>query len=230
MFLIDGYNLLHATDLFGVGELEGTLRGSREALVEFLVDRLTAKERRATTVVFDSSQAPPGLPDLYDERGLTVRFSRGYPDADTLLEEMIDAAPDRRNLTVVSGDRRVQRAARGRGAKPIDSGPWFAEMSRRESSPEADRVTKPTGPVEDADHWVGEFSSPALDEEIRRQEQELKKPPRPRASAAPQEKRSKNRRRKPSSKPKQEFGEGIFDPFPPGYAEDLLRDENDPPE
>ena len=32
--LIDGYNLLHASDLFGEGESRGTLRGSRDALLE----------------------------------------------------------------------------------------------------------------------------------------------------------------------------------------------------
>ena len=155
-FLIDGYNLLHATDLFGAGELAGTLRGSREALLEFLVARLTEKERQATHIVFDAKDAPPGLPDQYHLEGILVRFARGYFDADSLLEEILESATGTRYLTVVSGDRRVQRAARSRGAKPVDSDAWFSEIARRQPQGEAP-LAKPSGSIGDNAHWVREF-------------------------------------------------------------------------
>lgn len=230
-FLIDGYNLLHATDLFGAGELAGTLRGSREALLDFLASRLTEKERQATLIVFDSKDAPPGLPDQYDLEGITVQFSRGYPDADTLIEEIIETAKGTRYLTVVSGDRRVQRAARSRGAKPMNSDAWFAEIARRQ--PQGDLpMAKPMGPIGDNDHWVQEFQAGETLAEIEREAANAPPPKRlpPHRKSTADEKQhtsAKNKKRHPNKpskpdQPQQNFGEGILDPFPPGYADDLL--------
>ena len=156
--LIDGYNLLHATDLFGAGDLAGTLRGSREALLGFLAARLTERERRWTVIVFDAKDAPAGLPDRYSEEGIDVRFARGFPDADAMIEEILEGATGARELTVVSGDRRVQRAARSRGAKPVDSSGWFGELCRRE--PDASRRVSNKEPIGSSEEWVKAFSDP----------------------------------------------------------------------
>ncbi|QDT69869.1 YacP-like NYN domain protein [Planctomycetes bacterium MalM25] len=236
--LIDGYNLLHATDLFGAGELAGTLRGSREALVEFLVGRLEKRLREGTLIVFDAADAPPGLPDRYEFEGVRLRFARGYPDADTLIEEILEPLHGAKHLTVVSGDRRVQRAARSSGAKWVDSGPWFAGLCRRDPAAEpAERKSPPAGPVGTTADWVATFSGA---EELARIEREaadapLPKPPEPppqKVSKEPAEapaKRAakrKKKRRPPlgdsGDKPRGGFGEGLKDPFPPGYGDDLL--------
>jgi hypothetical protein len=98
-------------------------------LLDFLVAALPPKLLARTVVVFDAVQAPPGLPSEFDHRGLAVRFARRGGTADELLEELIAAEPDPRNLLVVSSDHRVQRAARQRGAGYTDSEPWYAELS-----------------------------------------------------------------------------------------------------
>ncbi|MGL4514292.1 MAG: NYN domain-containing protein [Lacipirellulaceae bacterium] len=229
--LIDGYNLLHASDLFGSGSLAGTLRGSREALLEFLSTRLDERERRTTVIVFDAAEAPLHLPDSYSQEGIAVRFARGYPSADALLEEVLAEAKGTRNLTVVSGDRRVQRAARSRGATPVDSEPWFRELAARRPLAETP-LPKPTGEPLDNAHWVRAFSDAELDAEVARA---ASPPPPPDASLAPPASAAvepappKRARAKRSGgglshgrKPLREFGEGVFDPFPPGYGEDLL--------
>jgi predicted RNA-binding protein with PIN domain len=130
LLLIDGYNLLHATDLFPQAHEPATLERSRKLLLDFLVARLPPKTLARTLVVFDAVQAPPGLPAEIDHGGLAVRFSRRGRSADELLEELIAAEPDPRNLLVVSSDHRVQRAARQRGASFSDSEPWYADLSR----------------------------------------------------------------------------------------------------
>jgi hypothetical protein len=122
--LIDGYNLLHASDVFPTSQSPATLENARRALLDFLVERLTAKVLARTIVAFDAVAAPPGLPRELVHRGLAVRFARRGGTADELLEELIAAQPDPRNLLVVSSDHRVQRAARQRGAKFIDSDVW----------------------------------------------------------------------------------------------------------
>ncbi|HEX5102411.1 MAG TPA: NYN domain-containing protein, partial [Pirellulaceae bacterium] len=109
--LIDGYNLLHAAGIFSASG-PPTLEAARVALLDFLVESLPAKELARTGVVFDAAHAPPGLPREIEHRGLAVRFARRGGSADELLEELIAAEPDPRNLLVVSSDHRVQRAAR----------------------------------------------------------------------------------------------------------------------
>lgn len=225
--LIDGYNLLHATDLFGSGALEGTLRGSRDALLEHLARSLPEKLRKHTVIVFDATDAPPGLADWVEHEGMRIRFARGYADADALLEEILSKARGTKHLTVVSGDHRVQRAARSRGARPVDSESWFRTL-RISTRPAGE--AKPTQAVGGTEHWVSEFSDP---DALKAIEQEALSAPPPKplptsqdaaADNKPVKKRAKKRRGEPRrADSKGEFGEGVFDPFPPGYADDLLR-------
>lgn len=224
--LIDGYNLLHATDLFGEGALKGTLRGSREALLNFLVRNLSQRECKSTTIIFDAAQAPPNLPSKYHFEGILVWFARDYPDADSLMEELLETYGSARDLTVVSHDRRVQRAARSAGAKPVDSNVWFRDIKIR-SSDQNQIDTKPIAPLENSSEWTKAFQDEQLQEEIREHEKQMSdKAARARAANQPTQKQPKYRS-KEKEKPAQEsshgeFGKGIFDPFPPGYGEDLL--------
>ena len=189
--LIDGYNLLHATDLFGQGAAAGTLHGSRDALLAFLVRVLNERERKATTIVFDAAGAPPGLPAIVPFDGITARFARGYDDADALLEEIIEQHPTPKSLVVISSDRRVQRAARHGGAKVVESQSWFDEMRRRMKRSSGLQEARPAR-IEDASYWVQQFA------EEKELSEELTSP----------------RKRDDSE-----------NPFPPGYGDDLLREE-----
>lgn len=146
--LIDGYNLLHASGIFP-DDGPPTLERARVALLDFLAERLPSKELARTTIVFDAAQAPPGLPRALSHRGLAVRFARRGRSADELLEELIATEPDPRNLTVVSSDHRVQRAARQRGARFIDSEVWKTELLSSERA----------RPVE-SEKLVGEIPNP----------------------------------------------------------------------
>ncbi len=162
--LIDGYNLLHASGVFGGPPGADSLQRSRQALLDRLVDALGAKRAAQTVVVFDATAAPPGLPRTLGYRGLTVRFASQHADADALIEELIDQTPDSRRLTVVSSDHRLHRAARGRGAKAIDSEVWFAELMRahQQAGRPAAPSAKPTGPLSEAEveAWLAEFDDP----------------------------------------------------------------------
>ncbi|MEM6655206.1 MAG: NYN domain-containing protein, partial [Planctomycetota bacterium] len=171
--LIDGYNLLHATDLFGSGAAAGTLQGSREALLDFLARAMPESQRRRATIVFDAAEAPPGLPATMSYRGITVHFARDYPDADSMLEALIESRSSGKGLTVVSSDRRVQRAARGRGAKWLASDAWYGELRFRfGAATSGDAEPKPTD-IGDPEYWADQFSDEAtlaaLEEEQRRQ-------------------------------------------------------------
>jgi predicted RNA-binding protein with PIN domain len=161
--LIDGYNLLHAAGILAPHAGPASLERSRRALLNILAESLPEAEQARTVVVFDAAGAPPGLPHSVQHGAIEVRYSRGYPDADTLIEELIlrESAP--RSLTVVSSDHRIQRAARRRKARAKDSDRWYAGLMRRRAhgargkGPRSDAKPQAPDPWE-VEAWVREFS------------------------------------------------------------------------
>lgn len=225
--LIDGYNLLNVTGLFGHGRGPATLERSRYALLNFLAGAIAPDELASTTIVFDAKDAPPGLPRAMKYQGLSVKFAAEYEDADDLIEELIraDAAP--RRLTVVSSDHRIQRAARRRKAMAVDSEPWYAELVRHHrAGPQSAAVSdvKPRAPLSDEEvrWWLKQFGDVSLEELQPEKAFDDDAAPDPSStddSPPPAEKL------KPKLKPTETGYEDIANPFPPGYGEDLLMDE-----
>jgi predicted RNA-binding protein with PIN domain len=163
--LIDGYNLLHASGILGRGRGRGALARSREALLNVLAESLPAGEIPRTVVVFDAHDPPWGLSRQADHRGLTIYFASRHADADTMIEELINAHSAPRKLVVVSSDHRVQRAAKRRRATAIDSDRWFGELmrARQEPSSSGEECLKPEGPFSpgEVEFWLRQFTSDA---------------------------------------------------------------------
>ncbi|TVS10818.1 MAG: hypothetical protein EA424_24675 [Planctomycetaceae bacterium] len=204
--IIDGYNLLNATDITGHCGTGSSLARTRLALLDFLADRLATTDRRTTVVVFDGRHAPPGLEPVVVHREITVRFARPNREADDVIEELIRENTSPKRLTVVSSDHRLHRAARRRRAVPIDSELWFQQFARRPVLPrESASVPSDTTDMDveidrqELEHWLREFGgeSPA--------------PEKPQESLDP-----------PQQPP---TDSDLGNPFPPGYGEDLLRGE-----
>lgn len=212
--LIDGYNLLHASGIIGRGRGPGGLQRSREGLIEFLIASLDPAELAKTTIVFDAAEAPPGLPRQYVQNGVTIRFASGYDSADELIEELILADTTPRQLTVVSSDHRLHRAARRRKAAAIDSDRWYVDQLRRRSHGEpGDRPPRDNKPIPDVtdaeiEFWIAQFSTPPAPS------------PDGDVATAPDA---------PGSGGELPELEVILNPFPPGYAEDICEEEIDPP-
>jgi uncharacterized protein len=195
--LIDGYNLLHVTNIVGHGNDLTALHRSREALLRFLAQSLEPAERKHTTIVFDAAGAPPGLPRRFVHEEITVHFAHDSGNADAMLEDLIAANDTPRSLIVVSSDHRVQRAARRRKAQPIDSDRWYAELwaaRHRRNAPPLELPQKPTGELtpDEVAYWTRQFESP------------------------PAETTADSRQVQPR------IDDEIANPFPPGYGEDLL--------
>jgi uncharacterized protein len=162
--LIDGYNLLHATGIFGRGRGPGGFERTRLALLNFLAESIDPAEIPRTTIVFDAALAPPGLPRVVEHRGLTVRFASDHEDADELIEELIRADSAPRQLTVISSDHRLHRAAHRRKARPVDSDQWYAHLlnrrRRRQHTAGSNTARSATGMSEsEVNYWVQQFSA-----------------------------------------------------------------------
>ncbi len=241
--IVDGYNLLNAIGLVGRPSGPSSLHQSRTALLNFLAAALPAAERRKTVVVFDALRAPPGLADRFVHQDISVRFARGPNEADDLIEEMIRLDFSPRQLTVVSSDHRIQRAARRRRARAVDSEDWYLEILRRwrkESSFAGDpheslaEVEKPTGPLSpgEVQAWLKRFgiASPAVPTDSIARElppaepltQPTQRDEPPAGPDVPRDPTAED----PASGPSFTPHKNPYHPFPPGYGEDLLADDD----
>jgi uncharacterized protein len=163
--LIDGYNLLNVTGIFGEAGPGTALHRTRLAFLNFLASSISAQERKQTTIVFDAAGAPPGLPRTITHDGMTVHFAQRHSDADEMIEDLLEQWTAPRSLVVVSSDHRIQRAARQRGSTFVDSEQWYAEIRAARHKcdrPADDAAAKPSGkPTPDElAHWLHEFSDP----------------------------------------------------------------------
>jgi predicted RNA-binding protein with PIN domain len=162
LYLIDGYNLLNVASVPVPVRGRANLEKARMALLNFLAESLDPDEVPRTLVVFDAHDPPPGLPQETRHKGLFVRFAAGDEDADTLIEELIREETSPRRLTVVSSDHRIQRAAKRRRARAVDSNVWYAEVLRarqQRKQSAADLPERPSGPLleEDVRYWLRQF-------------------------------------------------------------------------
>jgi len=224
--IIDGYNLLHAAGILGGGIGPRSLELSRLALLNFLAESLPEEELKDTTVVFDAGDAPWGTPRRLRHRDIQVRFASQYESADAQIEELIRRHSAPKRLTVVSSDHRIQRAARRRRARPVDSDIWYAEVcrdraARRQSaSPESPRPPVPLL-AENVEYWIRQFGGASelrqvIEEELRRL--------RPEPTAKPADVES-DEADQPTRKDDLPL-DSLDNPFPEGYGDDLLDDKD----
>jgi predicted RNA-binding protein with PIN domain len=216
--LIDGYNLLHVSGILGPERGPGGLQASRLAMLNFLAASIDPEELPRTIVVFDAGDPPWGMPQQMEHRGIDVRFAAKYESADELIEELIQAESAPRRLVVVSSDHRIQRAARRRKAKAIDSDIWYADLTRarrQRQESAADVPARPAVPLleEDVNYWLRQFGGESALREFLAAERGDTKP----------EGRKPTSNDKPAKNNTASGGESdiLDNPFPPGYAEDL---------
>lgn len=157
--LVDGYNLLFASSVFVPEGMAPTLSNTRDALLDFLAETITPKLLTLTTVVFDAAQAPPGLPKEMQHRGMRIVFSAKKSSADEVLEELLENAKQPKQLLVISSDHRIQRAARQKGARYVDSEQWLQEQAANRKSQKRESLEqKPDLPSSvDAALWIEAF-------------------------------------------------------------------------
>ena len=175
VFLIDGYNVLHAVGWLRSRRLgDGALHASRVKLLDWLADRPGVGTRgHRLHVVFDALHGPADRNPETTHRGVRVRFSHRQL-ADDCIEGLIafDRHPDR--LTVVSNDRRLQLAGRragGRGWGVQEFLDWLVAAEDRDRDGPADEPEKPDGPPppDEVERLAAAFHvpQPALTERLK---------------------------------------------------------------
>lgn len=217
--IIDGYNLLHVTGIFGRGQGPGGFERSRRALLNFLAESIEPRELPRTTVVFDAAEAPPGLPRKLKHGPMTVHYATEYGSADALIELLVSKHSSPKRLVVVSSDHRLHRAARRRRASAVDSDVWYAalvERRRQLNMPSPTAVAKPEVPLspDQVEFWLAAFGGSSAIDSVSAE------------SEAPTPKRDETtshdgKFEEPRSPGNPRRDMPAFNPFPPGYAEDV---------
>jgi hypothetical protein len=167
-YLIDGYNLLHAMGVMHRKMAPGGLEKARLFLLGTL-NGAFAELSSSVTVVFDAAGALPGARGDEDYHGLHVRYALGGQQADDLIEELIqhDTAP--KQLTVVSDDHRLQKAARRRHAKYLGCSDFLdvLDQRRRKRTAAPPPPDKGASSTKDKEHWLKEFGDLEKDPELK---------------------------------------------------------------
>lgn len=168
MYLIDGYNLLHALGLLHGRTGPTGLEKARRNLLGLLRGAL-GPGASAVTVVFDAAQAPPGVPDQFVDSGITVHFAVRHAQADDLIAELIqhDSAP--RSLTLVSDDHQVQQAARRRHCIVLGCDAFLDELARQRRQrrrPAQETEKANVASAADTQHWLAAFADLADDPDL----------------------------------------------------------------
>jgi predicted RNA-binding protein with PIN domain len=155
MVIIDGTNLLWA-----IQETHEADAIANEAQLCRTLDRYFAQVGEEGEIVFDG--AGPADKSAFDGVGyLEVVFSGFQSDADTVIEEKVQANTAPRSLTVVSSDRRLRKAAGERKATATKSEPFWRQVQaelRRKGPAKQEPEEKRDGLTEgETEQWMGMF-------------------------------------------------------------------------
>lgn len=169
--IIDGYNLLYAAGMGRASYGPGDLERCRRRLQNFLADKLTAAELSRASVIFDARLPPPDAPRLQMHGALRILFATPHGDADLFIEELLAAHSSPKQVTLVSSDHRLQKVARHRHAKHIDSEVFFDNLERRQPRGKADAAhlsqeaaQKTAGALSETEvaYWLAMFGEVAI--------------------------------------------------------------------
>lgn len=169
IYVIDGYNLLHAMGVLGGRAGPHGLEKARTRLLNLLHGAL-GEETHAVTVVFDAAKALPGIAAEQEYQGMRVVFATGKEEADDVIERLIRQSSSPKALQVVSDDHRVQQAAKRRGSQARGCEEFLAwlDKHRRKRQVVAAEAPEKKDQLSDSEirRWLAEFdgleADPAL--------------------------------------------------------------------
>jgi hypothetical protein len=164
--LIDGYNLLFQSPHAGRQRGPSWTSAARQRLIDWLQSNLHQQLLQQTVIVFDASRGSQMLKDYSTSSGLRILFANDYPQADDLLEQLINQHSAPKSLQVVSSDLRIRRRAKARRSTSIeahrfieivDSGALMngpkVQPHRTDQSPAKPEVVE----GHDVQYWLDEF-------------------------------------------------------------------------
>ena len=224
-YIIDGYNLIFQCGLQTRSATDDMLRKARGRMIHEILAGVSRTVAAKITIVFDAAERPllaKGNSETI--RGMKIFYADQYEDADSMIEHLIAKHSVPRQLTVVSSDHRLHKAALRRKAIAIDSDLWFdqLEAGKLDVSPRRSgqgsqanaSAAKITHELEWID-WKAELGADEVDISEIQQQLETEGAVDEVADAPA------TGRVEVGFEPELDV-DAAFNPFPPGYGEDLL--------
>jgi hypothetical protein len=168
-FLIDGYNLLHRLGLVRTRMAPGELAGARRRLIS-LLEKAYGDDTRLACIVFDAAGSSGKATHQQSDQGVDVRYAGRNEIADDVIEDLIRSHHAPKQLTVISDDHRIQRAARRRACRVLGCADYLEELEQklRPRPPKAEEDSiEQAAPGPDADFWLQTFAPIERDPELR---------------------------------------------------------------
>ncbi len=135
--IIDGYNLMHAAGMARQNYGPGDLERCRNRFLNQLVSLLSENTKNSCVVVFDAFDAPADLPQQQKSLGpVLIQFAAPGCDADSEIESMLLSHSAPRQVLIVTSDHRLQKAARRRRARCVDSEVFWNNLNDSASATE----------------------------------------------------------------------------------------------
>ena len=139
-YIVDGYNVINASDLF----IASTLEGRRNKLFEFINQkRPHGSLNNSITVVFDRKSKNPFEYGDYNKAhigDIEIIFSDGEMIADDIIAEIVDNSNNAREITVVTNDKGIHRRIGGSGALKESVESFLAKGYKRKNKQTAAKV------------------------------------------------------------------------------------------
>jgi len=153
-FIIDGHNLLK---MLQAGDEQFEL--INDVRMCYIIARYLKKSNQKAQIVFDGT-GPTDKQRFENIENLEVFFAGPAKEADDIIENKINASSAARNLTLVTGDRKILAAARRRKAGTIKPKLFWEQLQKHLSKPRKFRepLAKRHGITEsETDQWMKLF-------------------------------------------------------------------------
>jgi len=151
MFIIDGYNLLHA-----ILKAEEASAAIGDLELCRVLSRYLKLIGRSGEMIFDGA-GPPDKSGFDNVSNLEVFFAGLGADADTVIEDKISASTSPKRLTIVSSDRRLRKAAHTRRCNSLKSEVFWDNVRKQlnRKRPAREPAAKRQGISEsETDQWL----------------------------------------------------------------------------
>jgi uncharacterized protein len=163
-FLIDGYNLMHAVGYVVPKGTETQFHAARLRFLDWLADEIGKVAIKVELrIVFDAQHSKKDLGSSA-HRGLIVQFSF-RETADDLIETLLHRETKPGDVTLVSNDTRLQKAAKRANCKHVACSTfvdWLQQPSGwKETTPDNPMQEKPALDAKaEVDQFFDIFNSP----------------------------------------------------------------------
>ena len=162
MYLIDGNNVIGRR----AKGYEDWFQDKPGARRQFLLDlaALAKAKKLRLTVVFDGAP-DASFPDGASYRGVKVFYARQGSDADTRIVQLVEAERNKKNLTVVTSDRKLTDRVRVCGVRVMRAGEFQQLMDEAAAAaPKAGTPSAGTVKKEEMNEWLRYFGADEADE------------------------------------------------------------------